>query len=74
MHVDIDAYYYADTNTIEIYCDEDISAEVKLYLDDILIDYSPEVNAIFEIPGECGTYKIEVTGSSWISIGYMVIQ
>jgi len=71
IHIEIEAYHYEDSNSIEIHSEDDVIGEVRLYLDGNLIDYSPEVNTIFQLPDVAGTYKIEVTGSSWIAEGYL---
>lgn len=74
IHIEIEAYHYEDSNSIEIHSEDDVIGEVRLYLDGNLIDYSPEVNTIFQLPDVAGTYKIEVTGSSWIAEGYLQLN
>ncbi len=74
IHIEIEACYYEDSNSLEINCEEDVIGEVKLYLDGNLIDYSPEVNTSFQLPDVAGTYKIEVTGSSWIAEGFLTLD
>jgi len=71
---DIEAYYFEESNSVEIICDVDLVGEVRLYLDGNLIDYSPEVNTTFQLPDVSGVYKIEVSGSSWTVEGYLQLN
>lgn len=71
MHIDIEAYYNADSNSIVV-CGS-ASAEVNLYLDGCLIDHNDEINTSFMLPETSGTYMIEVLGGSWTATGYLCL-
>lgn len=71
MHVYISAYYDASTNTIEISYDGEAEGEVYLYLDDMVIGYSADINTELPLPSYSGSYTIEIVSGSWTAYGYL---
>ena len=68
MRINIEAYYEAETNSINICYDGEATGEVYLYLNGDIVDYSSEINSTFQIH-TTGMYKIEIIGESWIAEG-----
>ncbi len=71
MHIDIQVYYNAEYNTIEISSDDDVDGEVFLYHNGNVVGYSEELNTTILIPATPGLYKILIHGESWIAEGYL---
>lgn len=72
MLLEIEAYYNATTQTIDILYDGEADGEVYLYLNNNMVDYSPEINISFPISAP-GLYKIEVIGETWIAEGFLEV-
>lgn len=70
MHLNIEAYYEAETNSINICYDGEAAGEVYLYLNGDIVDYSSEINTTFQLH-TAGMYKIEIHGGSWLAEGYL---
>ncbi|MDE6480603.1 MAG: hypothetical protein K2L45_10065 [Muribaculaceae bacterium] len=68
MRICIDAYYDAFSRTITIGYVGEATGEVHLYRDDLLIEYSNEINTTFMVL-ESGCYTIEIVTDSWSAIG-----
>ena len=68
MRINIDAYYNAESNTINISYDGEAKGEVFLYLNGVLVGYESEINASFSI-NTPGRYTIEIIGETWIAKG-----
>lgn len=68
MRISIDAYYNAESNTINISYDGEAKGEVFLYLNGVLVGYESEINASFSI-NTPGRYTIEIIGETWIAKG-----
>lgn len=66
----IEAWYNAERNSIDIIYDGEASGEVFLYLNDNIIGYDSEINTSFQISSP-GLYKIEIIGETWIAQGYL---
>jgi len=71
MRINVDAYYDAATNTIEISYNGEDDGEVFLYLNDNLIDYDCQINTTFQLPATSGLYCIEIVTESWTARGYI---
>lgn len=66
----VNAFYNEHSETLEISYDGEDSGEVFLYLNESIIDYSPEINTTFSL-STLGLYKVEVIGETWIASGYL---
>ncbi|MDE6416155.1 MAG: hypothetical protein K2K68_03915 [Duncaniella sp.] len=69
--IDLNVYYDAETQTIEISYSGDADGEVYLYHNETLVDYDTEINTTFSLPSPTGVYRIEVTTDSWTADGYL---
>lgn len=72
INVDIDVYYDADSQTLNVCLDGETEGEVFLYLDGTQVDYSPAINTSFFISTP-GLYSIEIVTDSWTAEGQIVI-
>ena len=70
MHIDIEAFYDPESQTISVCYDGDGEGEVYLYLNENVVGYDSEINTSFQISSP-GLYKIEVISESWIATGYI---
>ncbi|MBS7347677.1 MAG: hypothetical protein KIG61_04595 [Muribaculaceae bacterium] len=68
LNLDIEAFYDADTECINVCYTGDATGEVYLYLNETIINYSPEINASFQIIFS-GLYTIEIVGDGWTATG-----
>lgn len=68
IYMDIEAYYNHAKHILEVCYYGENTGEVFLYLNDAIVDYSPELNTSFQltIPG---LYKILIIDGSWIATG-----
>ncbi|MBS7348388.1 MAG: hypothetical protein KIG61_08285 [Muribaculaceae bacterium] len=70
INLDLEVYYDVDNSTIYVVYEGDAYGIVNLYLNDVVIGYSPEINAVFSVSTP-GLYKIEIIGESWTAEGYL---
>ncbi len=66
---EIEAYYDAEAQTLEVVADENIDATVTLEWNGQLIDYSPVVNASFDLPTSDGLYTLYIEAENWSATG-----
>jgi len=71
MRMDIEAYYNAESHTIDIYYDGEAAGEVFIYLNETIIGYDSQINTSLPIPATPGLYRIEILGETWIAQGYI---
>lgn len=71
MRINIDAYYDARTNTVEISYNGEEDGEVFLYLNDNIIDYDCQINTTLQLPTSTGSYGIKIVTESWVASGYI---
>ena len=71
MRVNIEAYYNADSRTIDISYDGEATGETFLYLNGNVMDYSPEINTSLQVPSIPGLYQVEIVSENWIAQGYI---
>lgn len=71
MRVNIEAFYNAESNSIDISYDGDATGEVYLYLNGNAIEYSPELNTSLQVPSTPGLFRIEIMSETWIAQGYI---
>lgn len=69
MRVNLEAYYYAETNLIVISYDGEATGEVTVYHDGEIVASDTELNTVLSIDGTPGLYTIEVTTDSWTAVG-----
>lgn len=69
MHLNLEAYYGAGNNTVEILYDGDASGEVFIYLNENLIGYDSKINTSIQLPTIHGLYTIVIEGENWIAKG-----
>lgn len=72
MRICVEAWYDADLGSISINYYGEISGEVNLYCDGMLVATAPEINATFMIC-ESGFYTIEILAESWTATGSIEI-
>ena len=70
FHISINAWYNPGDMTININYEGEAIGEVYLNLNGMVIDYSSEINSIFQISSP-GLYEIEIVGESWTAYGYL---
>ncbi|MDE6299057.1 MAG: hypothetical protein K2M10_05370 [Muribaculaceae bacterium] len=70
VHGKIEVCYYMSNQILTINQNGAGVGEVYLYLNGIVIDYSSEINSIFQISSP-GLYEIEIVGESWTAYGYL---
>lgn len=70
MRINIEAWYNAESKSIEILYDGAANGEVFLYLNENIIGYDSELNTSFQISTP-GSYKIVIVGESWTAQGYL---
>lgn len=69
MRVSIEAWYNAESNTIDITYDGETEGEVFLCLNGNILDYSPEINSSIMLPHSSGLYTIEIVSETWSAKG-----
>lgn len=69
MRISIEAWYNAESNTIDITYDGEAEGEVFLYLNGNILDYSPEINSSLILPYSPGLYTIEIVSETWRAEG-----
>lgn len=70
IHIDLEAFYDSESQTISVCYDGESEGEVYLYLNENVVGYNSEINTSFQISSP-GLYKIEVISESWIATGYI---
>ena len=65
MRINVEAWYDAETNSIDISFDGEADGEVFLYLNGNILDYSPEINSSLMLPHSPGLYTIEIVSETW---------
>lgn len=72
MHINVEAYYDMQTQTITILYNGETKGEVNLYYEGSLVDISSEINTSFSLSSN-GEYAIEIVTETWIAAGYLTI-
>lgn len=67
-YMNIDAYYNPGSHIIDICYYGECSGEVFLYRNNILVDYTPELNTSFQLTTP-GLYKVVIIEESWVATG-----
>lgn len=71
MRIGIEAWYNAESNTIDITYDGEAEGEVFLYLNEDIVEYYSKINTSLQIPSCSGLYKVEIIAERWIACGYL---
>jgi hypothetical protein len=71
MRIGIEAWYNADSNTIDITYDGEAEGEVFLYLNEDIVEYDPKINTSLHLPSSHGLYAIEIISETWTAQGYI---
>lgn len=74
MRINIEAWYDAETNSIDISFDGEAEGEVFLYLNGYIVDYASEINTTLSVPDMSGQYEIQIIGETWIAQGFFTIH
>jgi len=69
IRIDIEAYYNAECQTIDICYEGGAYGEVFLYRDNELIGYDSQINTSFQISAAPALYTVEIVGESWTATG-----
>ena len=72
VHIDLEAFYDSESQTISVCYDGKGDGDVYLFLDENIVGYDSEINTSFQISSP-GLYKIEVISEVWIATGYLKI-
>jgi hypothetical protein len=71
MRIGIEAWYNAESNTIDITYDGEAEGEVFLYLNEDIVEYDSKINTSLHLPSSHGLYTIEIISETWIAQGYI---
>lgn len=71
MRISIEAFYNAETNSIDIIYDGEAEGEVFLYLNEDIVEYDSKINTSLHLPSSHGLYTIEIISETWIAQGYI---
>lgn len=74
MRINIEAWYDAETNSIDISFDGEAEGEVFLYVNGYIADYASEINTTLSVPDMSGQYEIQIIGETWIAQGFFTIH
>lgn len=69
MRIGIEAWYNAESNTIDITYDGEAEGEVFLYLNEDIVEYDSKINTSLHLPSSHGLFTIEIIGETWIAQG-----
>lgn len=69
MRINIEAWYNAETNSIDISYDGEAEGEVFLYLNGTIVGYDSQINTSLQIPSYLGLYRIKIVSESWLAEG-----
>jgi len=73
MRIGIEAWYNADSNTIDITYDGEAEGEVFLYLNGDIVEYDSKINTSLQIPSYSGLYQIKIIGDRWVAYGSILL-
>ena len=69
IHLPIEAWYDPVELTVEIVAPKELEGEATLESQGMIVGYSKELNAVFTLPFEKGTYTLTIEGESWSAEG-----
>lgn len=71
MRIGIEAWYNAESNTIDITYDGEAEGEVFLYFNEDIVEYDSKINTSLHLPSSHGLFTIEIISEAWIAQGYI---
>lgn len=71
MRISVEAWYNAETNSIDISFDGETEGEVFLYLNEDIVEYDSKINTSLQVPSSPGLYTIEIISEAWSAYGYI---
>lgn len=71
MHVSIEAFYDAESNSINISYDGENDGEVFVFMGENLVGYESTINTIIQLPYDSGQFRFEISGETWIAQGFI---
>lgn len=71
MRIGIEAWYNAESNTIDITYDGEAEGEVFIYLNEDIVEYDSKVNTSLHLPSSHGLFTIEIISETWTAQGYI---
>ncbi len=70
-HISIEAFYDAESNSIDISYDGENDGEVFVFMGENLIGYDSTINTIIQLPYDSGQFHLEISGETWIAQGFI---
>lgn len=71
LRISIEAWYNAETNTIDISYNGEAEGEIFLYLNENIVEYDSTINTSLPLPSPHGLYAIEIISDTWSAYGYI---
>lgn len=71
MRIGIEAWYNAESNSIDILYDGEADGGVFIYFNDTIIEYDSKINTTLHIPSLSGLFTIEIVSEHWVAKGYL---
>lgn len=73
LHLSLYAWYNQQENTVGIECPDFYEGEAMIIYNDVIIDFSNEINTTFILPSTPGKYYLKITTESWEATGAVEI-
>lgn len=71
MHVNIEAFYNAESNFVDISYDGENEGEVFVFWGENLVGYDSTINTTIQLPYDSGQYCLEIISETWIAQGFI---
>ena len=71
--IPVHAYFTPQTRTVSIDCPDFYDGEAMIIYNDVIIDFSNEINTTFVLPSTPGKYYLKITTESWEATGVVEI-
>ncbi len=71
--IPVHAYFTPETRMISIDCPDYYEGEAMIIYNDVIIDFSNEINTTFILPSTPGKYYLKITTESWEATGVVEI-
>ena len=71
--IPVHAYFTPETRTISFDCPDYYEGEAMIIYNDVIIDFSNEINTTFVLPSTPGKYYLKITTESWEATGVVEI-
>ena len=73
LHLSLYAWYNQQENTVGIECPDFYEGEAMIIYNDVIIDFSNEINTTFVLPSTPGKYYLKITSENWEATGVVEI-